>query len=158
MSLNEESPDFAGMMHLIQQAEQKLVREPTRTEQTKDSSTTSPDESPMRGGTDRELLERAAKAAGIDACWINPDDAEFDSANEGMWLNGERSPDNSKFWNPLTDDGDRYRLARTCDMQINFVLGTARCGNHTEAFTPGNAVEEAYAIVRAAAAIGKEMP
>ena len=53
--------------------------------------------------TDRELLELAAKAAGIDS--------EFDSDFNGMWLKGERNPDNSRYWNPLTDDGDALRMA-----------------------------------------------
>jgi hypothetical protein len=28
-----------------------------------------------------------------------------------MFLKGERGPTNSKYWNPLTDDGDALRLA-----------------------------------------------
>ena len=59
---------------------------------------------------DRELLEYAAKAAGMNVSWdhYEPDLAAI---AEGMFLNGERSPDNSKYWNPLTDDGDALRLA-----------------------------------------------
>lgn len=56
---------------------------------------------------DRELLEAAAKAAGIDA-EFHP---ELGYGPEGMWLKGERSPDNSKYWNPLESDADAFRLA-----------------------------------------------
>jgi hypothetical protein len=116
--------------------------------------------------TDRELLERAAKAAGIDACWINPDDAEFDSANEGMWLNGERSPDNSKFWNPLTDDGDALRLAVKLNIviwefnQYNCALTEVRYGKASGEYTEcgDRYAATRRAIVRAAAEIGKGMP
>ena len=45
---------------------------------------------------DRELLEYAAKAAGIG--W---------DLYEGEWYGGGVSPN----WNPLTDDGDALRLA-----------------------------------------------
>lgn len=54
--------------------------------------------------TDRELLEPAAKAAGITLHW--PQDlggADFLSPlNESNW----------KQWNPLTDDGDPYAATR----------------------------------------------
>ncbi len=42
--------------------------------------------------TDRELLEYAAKAAGLDHLWV----VEIDGI--------------SPNWNPLTDDGDALRL------------------------------------------------
>lgn len=49
--------------------------------------------------SDRELLEAAAKVAGIK---IN-----------GQWSNAERMYANTDqdWWNPLTDDGDALRLA-----------------------------------------------
>jgi len=53
--------------------------------------------------TDREMLELAAKAAGID--WIK----------NCVWIeNGFYSPlakHERIAWNPLTDDGDAFRLA-----------------------------------------------
>lgn len=55
---------------------------------------------------DRELLELAAKAAGMtDAKWSRLDD--------GICFNFRRDEDgeNYSFWNPLTDDGDALRLA-----------------------------------------------
>ena len=60
--------------------------------------------------SDRELLEDAAKAAGMNVSWDHYD-PDYCAGAEGMFLNGERSPDNSKYWNPITDDGDALRLA-----------------------------------------------
>lgn len=55
----------------------------------------------------RELLELAAKAAGIDA-EAYPDDED---CREGLWLKGARTADNNSVWNPGRDDGDALRLA-----------------------------------------------
>lgn len=49
--------------------------------------------------TDRELLEAAAKAAGITVEWY---------AGLGMCTPGDAIP---RQWNPLDDDGDALRLA-----------------------------------------------
>ena len=69
--------------------------------------------------TDRELLELAAKAAGIGVEWrevIRSRIAEFQtikhSTQVGFWLNG-------KQWNPLTDDGDALRLAVKLNMSVD---------------------------------------
>lgn len=48
--------------------------------------------------TNRELLELAAKAAGIDVFW------------HAGW-NSLALKRNNQAWNPLTDDGDAFRLA-----------------------------------------------
>ena len=60
--------------------------------------------------TDRELLELAAKAAGIEG------DIKY-TADDAMWLFhfGVNSP-----WNPLTDDGDALRLAVKLRMDVTF--------------------------------------
>jgi hypothetical protein len=82
---------------------------------------------------DRKLLEAAAKAAGL-----------------AIDLDGHK-------WNPLADDGDRYRLARSCGLQIDFFQGIV-CGRDyvvLGAWSPGNKENEARAIVRAAAANGR---
>jgi hypothetical protein len=50
--------------------------------------------------TDCELLEAAAKAAGIPA--------PFQVLRDGTWVFDEP---HRKNWNPLTDDGDALRLA-----------------------------------------------
>lgn len=70
---------------------------------------------------DQELLEAAAKAAGIDAAF-HPEPGD-----EGMWLKGARSPDNSKYWNPLNDDGDALRLAVSLGMNIDTQAGKVDC-------------------------------
>ena len=123
--------------------------------------------------TDKELLELAAKAAAITCSWAHADEADYSASTEGMWRNGERSPNNSKFWNPLTDDGDSLRLAVKLGMDV--CIDTPQenePGTHAIAFVGSgadtvDAVElhgsDPYAatrraIVRAAAAIGKAMP
>lgn len=116
--------------------------------------------------TDRELLELAVKAAGIDA----EVHSELGLGPEGLWLKGARSPDNSKYWNPLTDDGDALRLAVKAGIDIQqgwMVSATAWVErSDTHHFSPKEAREEfgndpyaatRRAIVRAAAAIGEAM-
>ena len=55
--------------------------------------------------TDRELLEMAAKAAGISPIFWN------DDYGHGI-VDGE-------FWNPLTDDGDAFRLAVKLGIELH---------------------------------------
>lgn len=59
--------------------------------------------------SDRELLEAAAKAAGI----------QHGGWREG-WLqrNGLYTPPNESLWNPLTDDGDALRLAVSLEFDV----------------------------------------
>ena len=101
--------------------------------------------------TDRELLELAAKAAGIELKY------------NYLWRRDARQP-----WNPLTDDGDALRLAEflgltvcmdgigtvsTCDQVRTDVFITQdirECKSRIEATR--------RAITRAAAAIGESMP
>jgi len=106
--------------------------------------------------TDRELLEQAAKAAGIE---IDP----IDAAHE---------PSEWQCWNPLTDDGDALRLAVKLVLDIEFVwddvpeetaiacvrvtaIGGEACVFEELGFDPSAATRRA--IVRAAAEIGKAM-
>jgi hypothetical protein len=95
---------------------------------------------------DKELLELAAKAAGIadgNVLW------DFDQGKE---------------WRPLTDDGDALRLAVNLNITIKVYGGNAMCYDIADNFL-ADWVDAEYpyaatrrAIVRAAAAIGKEMP
>jgi hypothetical protein len=110
--------------------------------------------------TDRELLELAAKAAGILPL---PDGKELDAAPDGGLMicgGGE-----VKYWNPLTDDGVALRLAvklRLTIMQLSSneeVLVSSYSGS-IEAYEfhlsdPCAATRRA--IVRAAAEIGMGM-
>ena len=52
--------------------------------------------------SDKELLELAAKAAGIEVLGVS---FEMDGSFAGFPTGGQ------KVWNPLTDDGDALRLA-----------------------------------------------
>lgn len=58
--------------------------------------------------TDRELLELAAKAAGMSP-------ASFDGKNVG-WYDPQRGTTGS--WNPLADDGDAFRLMVALGIQV----------------------------------------
>jgi len=103
---------------------------------------------------DRELLELAAKAAGIDARRL-PD----------AWPN--RFDDD--LWNPLIDDGDALRLAVKLELTQSYSHGNRNfidVWRYSDEYTEvGNIHEELgddpyaatrRAIVRAAAEIGKE--
>jgi len=98
--------------------------------------------------TDRELLEFAAKAAGIAVDWRKGVDC--------LCYSG--SPYN-EAWNPLEDDGDALRLAVTLDFRVSPGLAvTKRNGSFGEGSTAKSADPYAAtrrAIVRAAAAMVK---
>lgn len=97
--------------------------------------------------TDKELLELAAKAIGLDAT-NHP-------AHTDDWS-----------WNPLTDDGGALRLAVKLKLCVSIEFDrvdvtTPQMDNATEYFYD-NPPTDPYAatrraVVRAAAAIGKEM-
>jgi hypothetical protein len=107
--------------------------------------------------TDRELLELAAKAAGIEIAWhkwvIDP------KATGGCCfaLVGTYT-----YWNPLTDDGDALRLAVKLGLTItsNYHVEQERAGGNSfygwkTPKTPCAATRRA--IVSAAAEIGRQM-
>ncbi|MCQ0033625.1 hypothetical protein [Burkholderia glumae] len=60
--------------------------------------------------TDKELLELAAKAAGL---MVGSDEGEYRYRDDGTWVAGLYATDNGYpiFWNPLIDDRDAVRLA-----------------------------------------------
>ena len=96
--------------------------------------------------TDRELLELAAKAVGIDFRYIHNT-----AGGQCLW-DGEKLVE----WNPLTDDGDALRLA------VKLMLFDGRSFMHFRLLeTRNDPTRDNYkitrrAIVRAAAEIGKE--
>ena len=101
--------------------------------------------------TDKELLELAAKAAGI---WL-----EWD---------GERWMPPYQHWNPLTNDGDALRLAVKLNMDMRFDAFSDGAVVLTECVWKPAGMEVEYlnndpyaatrrAIVRAAAEIGRGM-
>ena len=108
---------------------------------------------------DRELLELAAKAAGIDAKPLKG----FDGVERLHIGAGSYMP---MIWNPLTDDGDALRLAIKLGMNVNFgnqeegaVIAFDFSGRFQDCEESGEPnVATRRAIVRAAAEIGKGMP
>lgn len=98
--------------------------------------------------TDKELLELAAKAAGLEK-----------SESDGVIYAGF----GSREWNPLTDDGDALRLAVKLRLNVNIESTTVDVYDDSFNLTRvwGDEIPDAYvatrrAIVRAAAEIGKE--
>lgn len=105
--------------------------------------------------TDRELLELAAKAAGIP---LN----EFgDCENGDYWID-----EKGTYWNPLDDDGDAFRLAVKLGfaVSVEFQVGSTvvlwgpPTGVIREQHGDDPCAATRMAIVRAAAEIGKEIP
>lgn len=113
--------------------------------------------------TDHEMLEMAAKAAGLTM---------YEHVH-GLIVTGspETQDVDYEFWNPLTDDGDALRLAVKCSISLNTMLvdgmnrprhETAACSSyglpivrHKHNGDPCAATRRA--IVRAAAEIGRAM-
>jgi hypothetical protein len=106
--------------------------------------------------SDRELLEAAAKAAGI---------GDVDVAGRPCVLVIKSSGIYQRGWNPLTDSGDAFELAVKLRLTLNCSYDdVAICGQEftqKEVFIERNGEDPLAAtrraIVRAAAAIGKEM-
>ncbi len=107
--------------------------------------------------TDRELLEAAAKAAGLCLEWDGHPDKWQPMYYDGKTYHG---------WNPLTDDGDALRLAVKLRMGISLpVHKTIKADVVVFTDSSVNVREEGNdpyaatrrAIVRAAACIGESM-
>lgn len=104
---------------------------------------------------DRELLESAAKAAGLVGTYARVHQTYGDQWADGIDMGGP------VYWNPLTDDGDRYRLAKQLGIGIDFSDCCAwkrfPSGELIQEFWGGECGDEAHAIVRAAAELGKKL-
>lgn len=98
--------------------------------------------------TDRELLELAAKAAGIEGRFIGG----FDHL--GLCISELGNPI-KVWWNPLTDDGDALRLAVKLGMMEVAEVLSYWLKQDFRSGDPYAATRRA--IVRAAAEIRKEM-
>lgn len=102
--------------------------------------------------TDRELLELAAKAAGITLEW---------DGNPEEWMPMYYEGKTYHSWNPIDDDGDALRLAVKLGMGVCFgsnyviVRGSVQMPTVNNADDPYAATRRA--IVRAAAEIGRAM-
>lgn len=106
--------------------------------------------------TDRELLELAAKAAGINLyVWGTPGSENFADVDATPY---------GRLWNPLTDDGDALRLAVHLEIgamvSANFVYVKKYYSDLPILRLPIDGDKYAAtrrAIVRAAAEVGKGM-
>jgi len=106
--------------------------------------------------SDRELLELAAKAAGIKLRW-------WDNSRNGLRVcNDTGSVCKRLHWNPIEDDRDALRLAVKLGLSVRIATKAGFTWvNGFEGSTPhGNDPYAATrrAITRAAAEIGKVMP
>jgi hypothetical protein len=107
--------------------------------------------------SDRELLELAARAAGMKIHTKNQAERdEMGFGHKGMWIVG-----GSSGWNPLTDDGDALRLAVRLGLQVSVTTESCRAETLPRLGVRVNDKDELSAtrraIVRAAAAIGEAM-
>lgn len=96
--------------------------------------------------TDREMLELAAKAAGMTLGKHTQKDCAFTHGGAE--------------WNPITDDGDAFRLAVHCAQQYGWKTFIRRW--LVSMMTQGGSLSDhtfatRLAIVRAAAEIGRSM-
>lgn len=119
--------------------------------------------------TDRELLEAAAKAAGIEYDPKHSKPHPISGAFWGLWLVYHDEPTQyaRRYFNPLTDDGDALRLA----VKLRLTVSWDRFDDDDYATATPPHTHQGYdcmvdqdphaatrrAIVRAAAEIGKAM-
>ena len=107
--------------------------------------------------TDMEMLELAAKAAGIEHL-----SSEYYVSGPELW-----DIERKRWWRPLTNDGDALRLAAALSMRVDFCSKTgcaARYGVDCEnviyvLFDANRDLLQAsrMAITKAAAEIGAQM-
>lgn len=113
--------------------------------------------------TDRELLELAAKAAGVEIIPMQIGNVTKQGDNRfiGFMTKADEWP--RRWFGPLTDDGDALRLAVKLGVQITIILD-GDDGDHSPKTMVDWATEEHLndpyaatrrAITRAAAEIGK---
>ena len=105
--------------------------------------------------SDRELLELAAKAAGIRInYWVYDNDDDSPSVLESGGI-----------WNPLTNDGDALRLAVKLGLTVSQLMNNreVEVNDYDETVfvndfhEPDPCAATRRAIVRAAAEIGRKM-
>lgn len=98
----------------------------------------------LPNASDRELLELAAKAAGIEY-------------HIDMLDGCEKLVSNGAIWNPLFNDGDEARLEAALELDVVWWLNSVEVGECIEQFINHNGDKQAArrrAGTRAAAAIG----
>jgi hypothetical protein len=114
--------------------------------------------------TDKELLELAAKAAGMQIVGeVDEMICQPDHTTGGFVIRNDRGGDSC--WNPLTDDGDALRLAVKLQLKIEHYSLTsdgfdrvgAGHGNAPIKYENDPYAAARRAITRAAAEIGKTL-
>jgi hypothetical protein len=128
---------------------------------------------------DRELLELAAKAAGFGAphsgatCWTESEYPRGSGKHGALW-NYVGYMDTAELFNPLTDDGDAFRLMVAIGIRMypavedgqgalahaamaSRVFGERNIAR-TEPGEMGDAAAARRAVTRVAAEIGRSMP
>ncbi|MFN7883092.1 MAG: hypothetical protein ACK5PF_08785 [bacterium] len=106
--------------------------------------------------SDRELLELAAKAAGIEVMRSRLDDP----MQQDMLVrqSARNAHHNNGPWNPLTDDGDALRLAVKLGMFNEGMPNAVRLQwELSQRGDPDPYADTRRAIVRAAAEIGRQV-
>lgn len=110
---------------------------------------------------DRKLLEMAAKAAGHTVDGLAREHCAY-LPNDAIHLCVRNEQGGHTVWNPLTDDGDLMRLARRLGISIDYADKSAwtrlPLGGLIQDYWGGDWGDEAHAIVRVAAEIGKAKP
>ena len=113
---------------------------------------------------DRELLELAAKAAGVSAYWSTDGTIQARPLFVVSVIGATGAMPYEEEWNPLKNDGDALRLAvKLCllvniDLGISFVTDGTTESDLSEKHGSDPCAATRRAIVRAAAEIGKAMP
>lgn len=109
---------------------------------------------------DRELLELAAKAAGLSGNWQR----ELDENQENWrFIVPYQNPGlaTGYYWNPIADDGDALRLAAALKFTVDFESGAVWGAGDLDETRLGHATADEpcmrRAIVRAAAEIGRRI-
>lgn len=106
--------------------------------------------------TDVELLQAAAKAAGIEAEW-------YRGCGDALHLTA--SDTTAIYWNPLRDDGQAFRLANALRLAVYHTEAVVSVKNTRSGERMGEFVNEGTgdrnasarrAIVRAAAAMAEQ--
>lgn len=104
----------------------------------------------MTAATDHDLLELAAKAAGV------PVFSYIDSELFGKGINTGECDDD--LWNPLDVDGDAFRLAAKLHLKIDFDDCEVQHASGVHFYFSIDTLDGARrAIVRAAAEIGRAL-
>jgi hypothetical protein len=109
---------------------------------------------------DRELLELAARAAGLKIDKSSTNGGGIGNTGFDCMGNAVLDWHNNKRWNPLTDDGDNARLEAALQIDTTWHKKGVVCGDVYEFFGDHDNDKQKtrrYASVKAAAEIGRAL-